>query len=85
MFSFLQRKGKDLDRKGEEKSPASLKTSAFKSPADNQFHIGPCTCRQFCFHRRKCLPPVDSQQVVNPLLLCIGQARFANLNDSPSA
>lgn len=31
MFSFLQRKGKDLDRRGEEKSPANLK----KPPLSN--------------------------------------------------
>jgi len=31
VFSFLQRKGKDLDRRGEEKSPANLK----KPPLSN--------------------------------------------------
>ena len=44
MFSFLQRKGKDLDRRGEEKiARKPEKTSAFKWAGYDQFHIGPCT------------------------------------------
>ena len=39
MFSFLQRKGKDLDRRGEEKSPANLKKPPLSNGPDTTSFI----------------------------------------------
>jgi len=39
MFSFLQRKGKDLNRRGEEKSPANLKKPPLSNGPDTTSFI----------------------------------------------
>ena len=39
VFSFLQRKGKDLDRRGEEKSPANLKKPPLSNGPDTTSFI----------------------------------------------
>jgi len=45
MFSFLQRKGKDLDRRGEEKSPANLKKPPLSNGPDTTSFISALASR----------------------------------------
>lgn len=45
MFSFFQRKGKDLDRRGEEKSPANLKKPPLSNGPDTTSFISALAIR----------------------------------------